>query len=407
MKQLYPSSQKRNLLAPALGAFALGAALLAAPAAHAQTRIEAEAATNTLTGGAVVAMTLATASNGSYVDFNGAPSGLTIPYTAATAGAYDLIIRYESQYDFKYGTLSINNTAATAPSIQLYFKSTKTGSTFLSTSKIRVNLVAGANTITIAGGYNYYGIDYISLQAAPATVTPLALSAAGRVEAELGTLYLAQAVTRDGEAATVSGTTAATTGYVTNLAVAVNSTITLPITVATTGLYQIAVGARAQFALKSFDLSVNARGKLTTAVPTADPGFASFVVGKYNLTAGTNTITISNADYVDFDYMDVTPTTGTATAARASADAQKALTVYPNPTDGQSLNVSLDLATAQNATIELVNTLGQRVLSTSRNLKAGGNQFQVATDHVAAGVYQLVVRNGDQPTLSRRVLVSK
>ncbi len=101
--------------------------------------------------------------------------------------------------------------------------------------------------------------------------------------------------------------------------------------------------------------------------------------------------------------MDITAATGTA--AKASAEAQKALSAYPNPTNGQGLNVRLEAA-ARAATVELVNSLSQRVLSTSRNLRAGTNQFQLATDRVASGLYQLVVRGANQPLLVQRVVLN-
>lgn len=385
-------------------ALGLSAALFAAPAAHAQTKIEAE--TSTLSGGAVVATTLTPFSGTGYVDYNGAPSGVAFAYTAATAGLYDIVVRYESQYDFKIGTIGVGS----GPTSQVYFNSTKTGASFRSTSKIRVQLAAGANTINIAGGYNYYGIDYITVAAASTTVTPLTPTAAGRVEAELGSLFYTQALVKDGDA---TGSYSGTGGYVSSFSetTSLGSSITLPVTVATAGLYQIAVGARGQFDAKSFDLAVttgtSVGGKLTTMLGTANTAFQSYVVGKYNLAAGTTTITItSQTSYLDVDYVDITATTGTATAVRASAEAQKALVAYPNPTNGQALNVSLELAAAQQTTFELVNALGQRVQSTTHSLRAGTNMLQLSTAGVASGLYQLVARSGDQPLLVQRVIVN-
>lgn len=413
MKKLYTSPAKRNWLAPALGTFALGAALLAAPAAHAQvtsTTPKLEAENGTLAGGAVVATAITGFSGAGYVDYNSGANSVTFTYTAAAAGFYDIVIRYESQYDFKIGDLNVNG----GPKSPVYFNSTKTGAAFRSTTPRRLMLTAGANLIRIGDGYNYYGIDYIQVAPSATNVTLTPDATTGRVEAEKGQLFAVQALVKDGDTSPYSGT-----GYVTSFSevTAANSSLTLPVNVATAGLYQIAVGAREQFADKSFDLAVatgtSPGSKLTTmigakGVAPATTDFQSLTVGKYNLTAGTNTITItSQTGYIDIDYIDITATTGTPTAARASADAQKALAVYPNPANGQDLTVSLESATAQNATLELVNALGQRVLSTSRTLKTGGNQFQLATDHVAAGVYQLVVRSGDQPALSRRVMIAK
>lgn len=141
------------------------------------------------------------------------------------------------------------------------------------------------------------------------------------------------------------------TSYVTSFAEATPSpsTIMLPITIATAGLYRVAVGAREQFNGKSFDVAVNTDSKITTALgATPLPTFQCYVVGKSNLLTGTNTITITSATrYIDIDYVDVTATTGVATAACAGAEAQKAFAAYPNPTAGQALNVRLELAAAQ------------------------------------------------------------
>ncbi|WP_094123223.1 glycosyl hydrolase, partial [Hymenobacter coccineus] len=95
-------------------------------------------------------------------------------------------------------------------------------------------------------------------------------------------------------------------------------------------------------------------------------------------------------------------------AARSGAAATAAgLTAFPNPASGATLNARLRLATAQAVTVELVNTLGQRVATLHPRLAAGDNQFQVPLAGVAPGVYQLVVRSERQPTLSQRVLITK
>lgn len=407
MKQSYNFAEKRNLFAAALGLVAA----LATPAAQAQIvsstpKLEAEnAAVATLSGGAVVATTIAGASGAGYVDYNGEPSGVAFKFNAPAAGFYDLVIRYESQYDFKQGDLVVNGGTASV----LYFNSTKTGAAFRSTTPRRILLNAGDNIVSIQAGYNYYGIDYIQIAPSAPTVTALTPAATtGRVEAEAGLLYGVQSLVKDGDATTHSGSL-----YVSSFSdiKTAGSSITLPVTIATAGLYQIAVGARGQFADKQFDLAVttgtSTGGKLTTSLGAASTDFKSYPVGKYNLTAGTNTITItSQTGYLDIDYVDVTATTGVATAAKAGAADQLALSAYPNPTNGQALRVSLEATAAQPATFDLVNALGQRVLSTSRSLKAGSNQFQLTTERLGSGIYQLIVRRGDQPLLVKRVVLN-
>ncbi len=97
----------------------------------------------------------------------------------------------------------------------------------------------------------------------------------------------------------------------------------------------------------------------------------------------------------------------TALAARGGAAATAAgLTVYPNPSQGSNLHVRLSLATAQEAGVELINPLGQRVLTLRTHLQAGDNQLQLPLVGVAAGIYQLVVRPAGQAALSQRVMVS-
>ena len=98
----------------------------------------------------------------------------------------------------------------------------------------------------------------------------------------------------------------------------------------------------------------------------------------------------------------------TALAARSGAAAAAAgLAVFPNPAAGSVLNARLRLAAAQEVTVELVNTLGQRVATQHPRLAAGDNQFQVPLAGVAPGLYQLVVRQAGQPALSQRVLIAK
>jgi len=413
MKNMYHSVIKRSLFAPALGTLTLSAALLMAPAAQAQIvsstpKIEAETAV--LTGGAVVATTIQPFSGAGYVDYNGSPSSVTFSYTAAAAGYHDILIRYESQFGFKLGDLLVNG----GPRNQVYFNTTQQGvvgqtnPTFRSTGPSRILLTAGVNSIEIARGYNYYGIDYIQIAPSSTTLSLTPAATTGRVEAEAGQIFAAQALVRDGDVAPHSGQS-----YVSNFneVTTVGSFIKLPVNIATAGTYQVMIGARGIFDAKQVEVAVqtaNANGgPRTVGLGPKSDNFAPFTVANYALTAGINTITItSQTAFVDVDYVDITPTSAVPTAARASAEAQKALTVYPNPSNGQDLNVSLSLAASRTASVELVNALGQRVLSTTRSFTTGDNTFSLPTTGVAAGLYQLVVRSADQPVLSHRVVVN-
>ncbi len=416
MKNPYTSVDKPNWLAPALGALALVTALLAAPSAQGQVvsstpKLEAESAV--LSGGAVVATALQPASNGSYVDYNAAPSGVTFSYTAAAAGYHDLVIRYESQYGFKIGDLLVNG----GPRSEVYFNTTLQGGTgpanptFRSTTPRRILLNAGANTIEIARGYNYYGIDYIQIAPSGPTLSLTPAATTGRVEAEAGQIFAAQAYVRDDDTAPRSGANGGL--YVGNFSeiAASGSFVKLPVNIATAGTYQVVIAARGIFDAKQVEVAVQTAtsngGPRPVGLGPTSATFAPFTVANYALTAGINTITITTqTGYVDVDYVDITATTATPTATRASAEAQRALTVYPNPSNGQTLSVSLSAATARTATVELVNALGQRVLSTTRSFAVGDNTFAFPTAGIAAGLYQLVVRGNDQPVLSRRVVVN-
>ena len=98
---------------------------------------------------------------------------------------------------------------------------------------------------------------------------------------------------------------------------------------------------------------------------------------------------------------------GSALAARSGAAATAAgLTVYPNPSQGSNLHVRLTLPTPQAAGIELLNSLGQRVLTLPVRLQAGDNELQLPLVGIAPGLYQLVVRPAGQPALSQRVMVN-
>ena len=411
MKNMYQSVIKRNLFAPALGALTL--AILMAPTAQAQIvsstpKIEAETAV--LTGAAVVATAIQPFSGTGYVDYNGSPCSVTFSYTAAAAGYHDIVIRYESQFGFKSGDLLVNG----GPRSQVYFNTTQQGvagqtnPTFRSTTPRRILLTAGVNTIEIARGYNYYGVDYIQIAPSSTTLSLTPAATTGRVEAEAGQIFAAQAFVRDGDATPHSGQT-----YVSNFneVSTVGSFIKLPVNIATAGTYQVVVSARGAFDAKQVEVAVqtaNANGgPRTVALGLKSDNFAPFTVANYALTAGINTITItSQSAFVDVDYVDITATTAVPTAARAGAEAQKALTVYPNPSNGQDLNVGLNLAAGRTASVELVNALGQRVLSTTRSFATGDNTFSLPTTGVAAGLYQLVVRSANQPVLSHRVVVN-
>jgi len=97
---------------------------------------------------------------------------------------------------------------------------------------------------------------------------------------------------------------------------------------------------------------------------------------------------------------------GQALATKSGAAAAAAgLAVYPNPTSDHMLNLALRLATAQEVSVVLVNSLGQQVAALRPRLLAGDNQLQLPIVGVAPGIYQVLVRPATEPALSQRVQI--
>ncbi|MBK8341997.1 MAG: T9SS type A sorting domain-containing protein [Bacteroidetes bacterium] len=80
-----------------------------------------------------------------------------------------------------------------------------------------------------------------------------------------------------------------------------------------------------------------------------------------------------------------------------------AVTVQPNPT-ADFANVSIDLATAQEIKLELVNNLGQLVWSTNPTTTLS-NTYVIDMTGFAEGVYQLNIIGNDAMATKSIVLV--
>jgi hypothetical protein len=136
---------------------------------------EAESASNTLAGTAVVASSTG-ASGGKYVGYIGLGSGNTLTFngvTAASAGTYDLVIQYAND-EFStggagYNTNSINRytdiSVNGGASSRLFYRITGSWSTFR-TTVIPVQLNAGSNTVKLSNAAAYApDIDKLSVAA--------------------------------------------------------------------------------------------------------------------------------------------------------------------------------------------------------------------------------------------------
>ena len=402
MKKQFTPAPVRSRLAVALGALTLCGALLGGASAQAQTiKIEAEA--GALAGTAAFDNAITPYSGTGYVKFDQTGTlTLTVPVT--TAGTYDMIVRYNSPYDFKLVDMRVNGTAAD-PNQSRYLNSTLTSGGFKSTTASRYNLTAGNNTVVFTASYGYHGIDYIQFTKSSATVTALTPSATGRVEAEAGIITGAQSYLKDG------GSGQSGNLFVGNFFLPTDN-VSLAVTVATAGQYELFVGAREDGVGKAFTLGVNGAAAVSVPIPNTGNGssattpFVRVSAGIFALTAGTNTIVLGGSGgYFDLDYLDLVRST--ATAVKVGTNGMGSITAFPNPATTGQLNVALEVTASQQAEVALVNAVGQRVLARTQALKAGQNQFSLPTANLANGMYQLVIYVNNQPSASVRVVLAE
>ena len=97
----------------------------------------------------------------------------------------------------------------------------------------------------------------------------------------------------------------------------------------------------------------------------------------------------------------------TVTASRTQTLGRDALSVYPNPASGYSLNAKLSLPSRQDVTITLSNTVGQQVAQQRSSLQAGANTFQVPIQSLDSGIYLLTVQGLNLPAVMQRVVIQK
>ncbi len=126
---------------------------------------------------------------------------------------------------------------------------------------------------------------------------------------------------------------------------------------------------------------------------TANPSHTYAVEGSY-----TVTLTVTNGCGTDF--YSIVISVGDAIGDISLANA---VTVQPNPT-ADFANVSIDLATAQEIKLELVNNLGQLVWSTNPTTTLS-NTYVIDMTGFAEGVYQLNIIGNDAMATKSIVLV--
>jgi mannan endo-1,4-beta-mannosidase len=104
---------------------------------------------------------------------------------------------------------------------------------------------------------------------------------------------------------------------------------------------------------------------------------------------------------------------GKAPAARQATDGNGVNTevtgevsVYPNPSRGRHIQVSVYSAVRQTGSFTLVNSLSREMLRVEKSLEAGNNRVQLSVDQLPQGMYLLQVRK-DNRIITRKVLINK
>ncbi|MFC5652691.1 glycosyl hydrolase [Paenibacillus solisilvae] len=203
-----------------------------------------------------------------------------------STGLYKLVLGFYAPYGDKTTGIIVNGT----PNGDAHFPVLPAGVTSGEMSAGKVLLQKGANSIGIARGWGYYGIEFVRLESdAPV---------ADRIEAESGVL-------EEGASLQTSGGNFSGEGYVYFTGA---GSLTLKYNAPAAGLYDLGVGYHSPFGMKVTSLLVN--GAPTSAVTlegTTD--FVEIPVGKIMLQEGENTLRFEPGwGYYNIDYVTITAT---------------------------------------------------------------------------------------------------
>jgi hypothetical protein len=80
------------------------------------------------------------------------------------------------------------------------------------------------------------------------------------------------------------------------------------------------------------------------------------------------------------------------------------MSTYPNPASGE-VNVKFDVAKAQEVKIELVNGIGQVVITQTYEASKGVNRIRLNTSELPAGVYMLSMRTGSSVKMEKVTII--
>jgi len=115
---------------------------------------------------------------------------------------------------------------------------------------------------------------------------------------------------------------------------------------------------------------------------------------------------VATTDYGNNMYVDnINLSQSIATSVKTNAANSVSFDIYPNPSKGET-NLKINAATASNANIIVVNTLGQVVFSKQVELTAGVNTVQLDAKDFASGLYNVMVES-QNGSMVKKLTVTK
>jgi hypothetical protein len=76
------------------------------------------------------------------------------------------------------------------------------------------------------------------------------------------------------------------------------------------------------------------------------------------------------------------------------------LTIFPNPTSSDA-NIALNLVEANEVSIEIVNTLGQKVFASVANYASGATTIVLPVENFTTGLYYVNIRIANELTTEK------
>ena len=147
----------------------------------------------------------------------------------------------------------------------------------------------------------------------------------------------------------------------------------------------------------------------TGVMPAIPPGQAGFLKLHMfsGLTNGVNTIkyVLNNAALLSSDTLTFLITVGTATTILDLDKLNNTVFLYPNPANNETV-LSFSLLQESTVAVNIINTVGQVVYTSSSVLIAGINTMQVDTKNYAPGIYNVVITSATG-SVTKKLSVTK